>query len=150
MTDPFATVPLLPSARVHRVFHRIGIVLGGLVLIAAAAFTFAAIWSAVFTSPKHYSRLSQIPSYDLPDIGGDYGSNYRGDLDAVIVVSDGYPRKMTTTSAFIETYNKRQSDSHWYGIWDNLAIAAFLSVAATLLYVVLRSIGWVVAGAFKF
>lgn len=136
-----------PSARVHRVFHRIGAVGGGTAAVVALILVGLAIWGQ-FAGPTVYSDLSEIPSYkwklafdDKPGQDGRYGPD--------VLVAPEYSDKMLASSEYVAEQNASQAQYHSNQIDEGWMWAGLILAAGMIFYAIMRALGWIIAGAFS-
>ncbi|MFI3905662.1 hypothetical protein [Ochrobactrum sp. S1502_03] len=121
--------------RVHRVSHRIGVVIGlplltiGVLIILAAAYLH-------LTGFTKATNVSDVYSYSFP-------VTQQGDL---VIYRDGSSQSATS---YITQENNVRASRHRASINDKLALGLAITVLAAAVYVLFRAIGWIIAGAFQ-
>ncbi|MFE0015273.1 hypothetical protein ACFWXH_10540 [Mesorhizobium sp. NPDC059054] len=120
-------VALTVSKRIHRVFHRLGVVLGGMLVLAGLAV--GANASITWMRGPAAPELKLVP-YDGP--AHPLSSGEEVDLQL----------KADRAEAIAAAQNRRQV--HELGV-----MALFLMGCGLATYLALRAIGWIVAGAAK-
>lgn len=132
----YTPTPLPPSKRVRRVAHRLGVVIAIPMTVAAAFFSAFAVYTWVIGfSPA--TRFSDIPyySYPRPMLQGD-----------TIIFKDGSTQSLADA---LQAENSSRASHHRVSLNDQAGFAVFFTIGAALAYLLIRSIGWVIAGAFK-
>lgn len=134
MSRPEGT-PILPSRRVHRVAHRIGTVIGVPLLIAAVLCLGSAAVRWV-SPPVAAAKFEDVNFYGShPTLQGEN-----------VVFSDG---SFQTLASALEAENGIRMSRHEIDVSDRLTFSAVFAFGAAVAYAILRSIGWIVAGAFR-
>lgn len=133
MSGPAA--PLSPARRVHRVAHRIGAVVAIPAFVATVAFLALAayMWAK---GPVFATGFSDLTFYSSqPTLKGD-----------LIVFSDGSSE--TLLSALMEE-NKSRIWRYNSDLEGNLVYAGAFGIGGVIAYIFFRSLGWIIAGAFR-
>lgn len=121
------------AERIHRFFHRLGVVVAAIVLLAAGAV--AAEWVSSWTrGPRVATQLSDVYTYGDEQIGTfvKHADGNFEPLDKLISQQN---------SVYLESYHRNLEHN------GNLVLA--FGVGSIGIYILLRAIGWVFAGAAK-
>lgn len=124
----------LRARRVHRVFHRIGVVLS-LPILATGVFLLLFSGYLSITGFTPAKTVNDVISFSYP-------VTQNGNL---VVYRDGSTQ---SASSYIAQENSVRESSHRASVSDNVAFGLLLSFGSIALYAVFRALGWVIAGAF--
>ncbi|CAB4324925.1 hypothetical protein [Brucella sp. 191011898] len=124
----------LRAIRVHRVLHRIGVVLGLPILLVGFCLLLVSGYMSVtgFTPAK---VVSDVIDYSYP-------VTQKGDT---VVYRDGSTQSV---SSYIAQENGVRASRHQVSINDTFAFGLLFSFGSIAIYGIFRAIGWIIAGAF--
>lgn len=129
--------PLTGSARVHRVFHRIGVVLGGLLLLVSLG-CFASYTWEMWKGPTVYETIADLPEWARPTQIND------------VYVQERHSSKVVPIGVYLAKENESHRKYYEIGLSETRIYAFAFAGAAMALYLAIRAIGWIVAGAFRY
>ncbi len=126
---------LTSGQRIHRVFHRLGIVTGGLLSIASVCFLVVFLLNLA-QGPRIAEKFTDLDFYSIPR------PTQVGNL---IVYRDGSSERFTEA---VQRQNEVNSSKHIRHLTEMASLSGLFAIIAVAIYLLLRAVGWVVAGGF--